>query len=75
MENKKLIKLLLTILTVIAIVVLPIWVGPSKIDNVSISLIGEWGMGNLIIVSAVGGMVIVRYIGSMIYEFWNDIID
>jgi len=75
MENKKLIKLLLTILTVITIVVLPIWVGPSKIDNASIPLIGEWATGTLIIVSAAGGMVIVGYIGSMIYEFWNDIID
>jgi len=75
MENKTLMKLLLTILTVIAIVVLPIWVGPSKTDNASIPLIGEWAMGTLIIVSVAGGMVIVGYIGSMIYEFWNDIID
>jgi hypothetical protein len=75
MENKKLIKVLLTILTVIVIVVLPIWIGPSKIDNKAISLILEWALGFGITVAAALGMAIVGYIGYIIYDFWSEIID
>ena len=75
MENKKLIKVLLTILTVIVIVVLPIWIGPSKIDNKAIPLILEWALGFVITVAAALGMAIVGYIGYIIYDFWSEIID
>jgi hypothetical protein len=75
MENKKLIKVLLTILTVIVIVVLPIWIGPSKIDNKAIPLILEWALGSGLTVTAALGMAIVGYIGYIIYDFWSEIIN
>jgi hypothetical protein len=75
MENKKLLKILLTILTVIVVVALPIWVGPSKIDNRSVPLILEWAIGLVTTVAAALGVTIVGYIGHMIYDFWNGIIN
>lgn len=75
MENKKLLKILLTILTIIVVIALPIWVGPSKIDNRSIPLMGEWALGFVITVATALGIAVVGFVGHMIYDFWDGIID
>lgn len=75
MKNTKLIKILLTVLTIVLAIVIPIWVGPESINGTKTWLIIEWFFGMLKIV----GMIVVGYIAwyifSIIYELWDDLID
>ena len=75
MKNTPLVKTLLTILTIVLAIVVPILVGPEKIADNKLCLLCEWffGLLRLIGIAIVG--CIVWYIFFAIYDLWDDIID
>lgn len=75
MKNTKLLKALLTILTIVSVIVIPIWIGPEKMADNKLCLFCEWffGLLKLIGITVVG--CITYWIFSSVYDLWDDIID
>jgi len=74
MENKNLLKVLLTILTIVLIVVVPIWVGPGMIDGKKIHMLFEWVIGFLELLLTAVVIFLLSGVFYAIYEIWDDII-
>ena len=71
MKNTTLIKVLLTILTIVLAIVIPIWIGPETEDSLPL----EWTVGVLVLIGEIILIAIVSWIFREIYNIWSKIID
>jgi len=71
MKNTTLIKVLLTILTIVLAIVIPIWIGPETEDSLPL----EWTVGVLALIGEIILIAIVSWIFREIYNIWSKIID
>ena len=75
MKNTNLLKVLLTIVTIAAIIFFPIWIGPETMGGDKICLFCEWLFGALKLIGIIVVGCVVCWIFSIIYVAWGDIID
>jgi hypothetical protein len=73
MKDKILLKTLLTIVTLITIVFLPLWVGPETGKD-GVSLVVEWFAGALALFASLVVIYLLYGLVMAIYDLWNDII-
>jgi hypothetical protein len=74
MKDKILLKTLLTIVTLITIVFLPLWVGPETGKDGVFSLVVEWFAGALALFASLVVIYLLYGLVMAIYDLWNDII-
>ena len=72
--DKKAIKILLIILTILAVIILPYWIGPSTFDKEKNPLIREWILGMFIMIAIAIIVVVVINVTKWVYELWDEII-
>jgi hypothetical protein len=75
MKNINLLKILLTIVTIATIIFFPIWIGPETMGGDKICLFCEWFLGVLRLIGIVLAGGIVCWVFSVVYDFWNQIIE
>lgn len=74
-QSVTVLKLLLTILTIVLAVIVPIWLGPEAIDGEKNSIILEWAIGALNLIGILVAIVFIVWVFYGVYSLWDDIID
>jgi hypothetical protein len=74
-QNIVTLKVLLTILTIVLAVIVPIWIGPETIDGEKNSIILEWAIGALKLIGILVVIVFIVWVFYGVYSLWDEIVD
>lgn len=74
-QNIVILKVLLTILTIVLAVIVPIWIGPETIDGENNSIGLEWTIGAIKLIGIFLVMIIIGFIFYGVYSLWDEIVD
>jgi hypothetical protein len=74
-QNIVTLKVLLTILTIVLAVIVPIWIGPETIDEEKNSIILEWAIGALKLIGILVVIVFIVWVFYGVYSLWDEIVD